>query len=607
MKKKIFLALAISALLVCLFAVGVSAVTGSTSNEYGTVTEVEGLESLANTYKDHDSRVVLKNADGTFTTYPSYYIYNGNTGSSMRIDMSTLNTALSLGDDEKYTSASVVRVEVFADARLDHLYSGCSSLIDVYLPDGAWLHYASFSGCSSLTTITLPNSCTSIPQSCFYGCTSLETVAFPSTLTSLGAKAFQNCTSLKRADLPSGVTSIPQDCFHGCSNLEYLKVPSSCKTIANYVTNGCSKVVWDLSEATSLQSIGSNNSYGVTTSLVFHDGFKTINGVNSGKITELVFPNSTTSFGVIKCTSLEEFVIPEGVTSLGSKAFDYSTGLKKITIPKGLTSISTTGNTSFFNTRGITEIVYTGNEGDAILTDLLGLLTKATVTYANHCDVYYNSNHNIVTEEGNTCSGVCKTCGYLKLLADPIHTNDLVLVFGTGVYVDEVEEKTTDVNYYANMYILHVCKYCDTEISVDEYGAIFENLGISATETDDYSITFGISINYNALAKYEQMTGTTLQYGVVVSAAPSEAPITVVDGKATVGDSTVAADMTGAGYANIETIIRNIKSDILELNCCGYVVDSNGVITYLNYDIADDEAKTVSWNLINTNFGEEEI
>ena len=89
MKKKLFLILAMVALMVVAFAFSVSAVTGSQSNEYGAVTEVDGMESLAKTYSDHDSRVVLKNADGTFTTYPSYYIYNGRTGANMRIDMTT--------------------------------------------------------------------------------------------------------------------------------------------------------------------------------------------------------------------------------------------------------------------------------------------------------------------------------------------------------------------------------------------------------------------------------------------------------------------------------------------------------------------------------------
>ena len=153
------------------------------------------------------------------------------------------------------------------------------------------------------------------------------------------------------------------------------------------------------------------------------------------------------------------------------------------------------------------------------------------------------------------------------------------------------------------MYVFHVCEYCATEVAdVESYGAIFENKGISATEEDEYSITFGISINYEALEKYEEMTETTLQYGVVVSAAPSTAPITVADGKVAVGTYTISVDMTGAGYASIETIIRNINSETLELNCCGYVVDDNEVITYLNYDAADGEAEIVSWKLIYDKF-----
>ena len=510
MKKKLLFIVAMAALMVVVLALSVSAVTGSASNEYGSVTEVSGMESLAKTYSDHDSRVVLKNADGTFTTYPSYYIYNGSTGSGMRINMTTLNTALGLSDAEKYTSASVVRVEVFADARLDHLYEGCTSLIDVYLPDGAWLHYASFNGCSSLTTITLPNSCTTIPQYCFYGCTSLETVVFPSTLTGLGNRAFQNCSSLRRADLPSGVTSIPQDCFHACSNLEYLKVPSSCKTIANYVTNGCSNVLWDLSEATSLESIGSNNSYGVTTSLVFHDGFKTISGVNSSKITELVFPNSTTSIGVIKCSSLKEFVIPESVTSLGSKAFDYSTGLKKITVPKGLTSIVTTGNNSFFGTTGITEIVYTGNEGDAVLADILTLLTKATVTYANHCEVYNEGNHKL---DGELSKG-----------------------FVGEMYLSKYVEECVCGNG------------CGKTVTVNEADPLFVNLGFSASEYDGAQISVNYKVNMQAVKDYEKITGEKVSYGVFAALANTIGDSDIFDENGASRNGVVSADLTDCGY-----------------------------------------------------------
>ena len=316
--KKILISLITGILLICALSICVSA-AGSTSNEYGTVTEVEGMDTLAAAYSDHTSRVVLKNADGTYTTYPSYYIYNGKTSNNMRLSFDLLNTATG----ESYTSASLIRVEVFANARLDHLYSGCKSLIDVYLPEGAWLHYASFSGCSSLTTISLPESCTSIPQDAFYNCSSLTSIKLSSKTTSLSKSCFQNCTSLVRIDLPETVTSIPQDGFHGCSSLEYINVPRDCTSIGNYALNGCSKVFVDLSKAQNLTSTGSNNSWGVTTSLVFPEGFKTCSGISSGKVTSIVFPNSTTSIGVIKCSSLKEIVMPPNITSLCSKQFDY--------------------------------------------------------------------------------------------------------------------------------------------------------------------------------------------------------------------------------------------------------------------------------------------
>ena len=552
MKKKLLLIVATVALMVVALAFSVCAVTGSQSNEYGTVTEVTGMDTLAKAYSDHTSRVVLKNANGTFTTYPSYYIYNGKTGSGMRIDMTTLNTALGLSDEEKYTSASVVRVEVFTDARLDHLYSGCTSLIDVYLPDGVWLHYASFNGCSSLTTITLPNSCTTIPTSCFYGCTSLETVVFPSTLTGLGNKAFQNCTSLKRADLPSGVTSIPQDCFHNCTNLEYLKVPSSCKTIANYVTNGCNNILWDLSEATSLESIGSNNSYGVTTSLVFHDGFKTISGVNSSKITELVFPNSTTSIGVIKCPALTEFVIPAGVTSLGNKAFDYSTGLKKITVPYGLTSIVTTGNTSFFGTNGITEIVYTGNEGDAILTDLLSVLKKANVTYANYCDVYNGGNHKL---DG------------------------------------EITKHFIGEKYLSNYVEESICSNgCGKSVAINEIAPLFTCKGYSASLLGN-GIAIGFDVNNVAVEEYEKLTGKTLSYGVFAVAQSKLGEDNVFDENGNAINGSITASLTSYAYAIFEIKVAGFTDEqkSLALAMGAYVKASDGEATEYSYLQATDK------------------
>ena len=167
MKKSLLLTVLMAIMLVCIFAISVGAVTGSTSNEYGTVTYVDGMGEVSG--YDTTSRAVVQNTDGTYTTYPAYYIYNGSTSTNMSVDFTKLNDATGEG----YTKASLIRVEVFANARLNWTFQDCTSLIEAYLPEGAYLHYASFTGCSSLTNVNIPSSATQIPTECFNACKSL--------------------------------------------------------------------------------------------------------------------------------------------------------------------------------------------------------------------------------------------------------------------------------------------------------------------------------------------------------------------------------------------------------------------------------------------------
>ena len=190
MKKTLFLTLVMSIMLLCFFAISVGAVTGSDSSEYGEVTYVEGISEV-NGY-DTTSRAVVQNADGTYTTYPAYYVFNGSTGTNMKVSFSKLNDATG----ENYTTDSLIRVEVFENSRLNWTFQNCTSLIDVYLPDSVYFHYASFTHCKSLTTIKIPSGATQIPTECFDNCVSLTSIEIPTTVKSLGSKAFQNCNSL---------------------------------------------------------------------------------------------------------------------------------------------------------------------------------------------------------------------------------------------------------------------------------------------------------------------------------------------------------------------------------------------------------------------------
>ena len=219
MKKKLFLITLMAAMLVCVLAISVGAVTGSASNEYGTVTYVDGISEV-NGY-DTTSRAVVQNTDGTYTTYPAYYVFNGSTGTNMKVDLTKLNNATGEG----YTKASLIRVEVFENSRLNWTFQDCSSLIDVYLPDSVYFHYASFIGCSSLTTIKIPSAATQIPTDCFNGCYNLTSVEIPSTVKTMGARSFQNCVSLSEIKFPENYTDIiPQD-FRKITNWSLERVP----------------------------------------------------------------------------------------------------------------------------------------------------------------------------------------------------------------------------------------------------------------------------------------------------------------------------------------------------------------------------------------------
>ena len=239
MKKKI-LFFSLTALLVVLFALSVCAVTGSQSNEFGEVQYVDGIDEVKG--YDTTSRAVVQNSDGTYTTYPAYYVYNGSTGTGMRANLDKLAAATG----EPYTKASLIRIEVFSNARLDWTFQDCTGLIEAILPNGVWLHYASFTGCSSLKKVNIPPSATQIPTSCFNGCTSLESLEIPNTVNTFGSSAFYNCNSLAEIKLSEGYTGIiPQD-FRKITNGKpttpvTIIVPKGCTGVnSRYSLDNCS-------------------------------------------------------------------------------------------------------------------------------------------------------------------------------------------------------------------------------------------------------------------------------------------------------------------------------------------------------------------------------
>ena len=117
-------------------------------------------------------------------------------------------------------------------------FSGCSSLVNIYITDvGKWCsssfstNAAAYSPCrantltknlylngTKVTSITVPNSITSLPNHIFTYC-DITSIILPSGLTSIGVYAFKS-SKLTAIRIPNSVTTIGNACFHGCYDME---------------------------------------------------------------------------------------------------------------------------------------------------------------------------------------------------------------------------------------------------------------------------------------------------------------------------------------------------------------------------------------------------
>ena len=505
MKKKLVLFLAILSVLACIFAISITAA----ENDFGTVETFTGISEKSTfgadgTASGYTSRVVL--FDGTnYHTYPSYYIFpNSNSPTALTFD--EINAAVKeSGETYQYTSSSVIRVEV------------PQNIIKV--------------------------------NKCFNNNKSLVYVYFPATLT-----------------------LFTQNGFTGCSALEYVNVPRDCEGVAQYCIDGCSSLkVFDMSEAKSFKYTSHHNFSGVKlTELVFPDGFESFSGISSSTIKYIAFPDTTTSVGVMQCSSLEEVVLPANLSSLGNKTFDYCSSLKKVTIPKSLQSIVPAGqsNPTFFgtSTSNLKEIIYTGSPNDPIVATIKASVPKATITYSNHCEVYYGGEHGEYKALNGCQFGCERKCGVYTFLENPVHENVKTVTYGG--------ESTVD--YTKTIVVIVACKNCGTEELNKEINALIECKGYSKA-IEGIGFVQSFLTDDEAIASYKQYVNENFDYGIV-AAIGTTTPIVENEGKLEVASGSVlVASMTYTQYTKLEIKIVDIPSDEVDtpVVLCAYFFDGS--------------------------------
>ena len=388
MKRKILLFFSLVFVLVCIFALTVSAKDRETveftdadgvthqvpivrfenanmDDHKAAMQDIVHLNTLEYFTKDESAYTVLKATDGTLTAYPTWYL------------------VVPSGSATNYIAISEIRYQYINQLQTEKTYK-----------DGAVMY------------IEFPEGMTHARDNGVFGRgthyeTNVVEMVFPKSLYEIQPGAFKQNNSLKRVYIKDGslINTIGDDAFNSCSSLEYFEFDKLTSLVSIDGFNWCTKLgggVLDLTRSESLEKLGTNC-------------FRAI------EFTEVKLPNSVKILDseCLKECNLQRFTFPESLESIGTDAFVgnnnvvFNTGI----LPKNLKSVGSNfmyGCTKAPNLivfpAGVTVIpdegfanVRTANGGKLDIV-FLGRMTKVIIDgsahqdWASHVTIYFANN-----------------------------------------------------------------------------------------------------------------------------------------------------------------------------------------------------------------------
>ena len=681
MQKKVLLTLLLVSLLVCVFAFGVSA-AGAETNTFGEITPVEGV--TAPTVIDSTSRVVIKASDGTYYTFPSYYILADNATFTWKKN-EAVNEILGINVSAQELRKNIVRMEipegvtqmnpntdggacVFEDAKImveatipstmeyigAYAFQRCYELVTI---NGLKEHLAKAKRIGPMILngtqwgagidLVFAEGLETIPNNSFKG-TKIKSVTFPSTLTRIDERAFQGCTNLTSVTIPASVVTIKNHIFADCTKLTSIDL-SACKSleeIGEFCFEKAGITSFDFTPfASSLETMGMGL-FNCCGSLTTVTGFELL--VNIGTVgnnmfyqcplTEINFPPNITSIGNYAYfqhkSTQTEIRIPNGVTYIGNHALvrnSSAAGVEgvKIYLPASLETVSNdytfeywdfaemyipssfvnvpTGfvngtnetGTVYYYTGDLNGLTISGTNNKALLNAewvhvdaFTGVASdKNIIVYGyNVCDAFYQGVHDVKTAmEGSTCQGECERvgCDEIGILANPEHQNAWMFT----------DENGNEMNVTALIVAEYKCADCKTVESREEISPLFVAVGYTFNEEEPSQISYRAFVKQEPLARYEELSGQPLKYGLVAGIAgqnPDGKPLTFNAETQQIGTvgSVVYAQATGTDYTSIEIKLTGINTSTT-IYCNAFAV-VNSKISY----ICDTTGDTASYKNI---------
>ncbi len=568
MKKKILLFSLLVAILVCAFAICVSAEDNIIkldklptldeihANRSAYVSTIDALEGES-TYKTKDPNAVIVFSDladtPTYYVYPAYYVLKSSTYQYYSY-IAAFNEAIAAADSTAFASYSaidnnyaqgsckyVIRVEMpkyVTSIGARAKFENSSNLKEIYFPV-----YTTVDGETGLEK-TVPY-CNSISgQNLFGGCSSLEVIHnqkyLPKELFQGNNAGFTGCSSLKEIYIPEGVTSLTQGFFKNCSSLKEIILPNSLVSVGKAAFSGC----------TSLETFS------------FGAGFRALERVNNDYET------------LNGCSSLKYVYMPVGfLTAIqGAKANDYK---------------------HIFNNLGSAKVTFffTGTEEEAAQIKELMASTNNNPNLGNAIIEKYNE------QTDYTNYGAIKDSN--------------VIVYGYNLcdafYGSDHDEKAPYNAFKGDKYITDYCTFeecsrCPKIIETKLNGPLFTSKGYS--KSDD-AFMFDMKVDFEAIAAYENLGFTAPSYGLVVSANATINELIGLDGNV-VDTSVLKVNFDEGSYNNVQVRLNNITTDIskaIKVHVCAYIIDGESV-AYVGEGKATTTSTMICYNDIQ---GEEDV
>ena len=636
MKRKLLLSLAIITVLVCVFAISVSA-AGSASDAYGTITTVDG--ETEPTLIDSEARVVIVASDGTYYTFPAYYVISDSAKFTWRKNDS-VNQLLGYNFSASDIRGKIIRMElpegitslnpnneggatVFEDAKLmveiklpstltkigAHVFNRCYKLAVI---DGLIEYFAK----ETTTTLGLqmvaetlwgegvdlviPKNVTRVPERCFYG-TKIRSVTFHEDITHLGPRAFQGCNNLTSVKLPSGLKELSSHVFASCKNLASVDV-SACtelEKIGEYCFEYSAISSFDFTPFVhGLVSLGVGvfNQCSKLTTVIGYELADNITSVgnnmfNRCPLTALTFPKNITSIGSYAFfghkSQQSVIKIPNGVTTIGDHAFVRDGNTKKIDgtveiyLPASLTGF--TGNYNFeywdFDVMYIPSGL-TINQGV-----MNGTLDKGVVYYytgaKDSLTIHGTHNAAILNAEWISADNFTSASADKNYIVYGYNKCD---AFYNGEHL--TTEQAYDFTSFAEKsYVKSICSRCNQGTVLKEIAPLFTCLGYSAPENGKGGIAIGFTVSNVAIAEYEEITGKTVSYGMFVVLKDRLGDNDVFGADGTLADGVINAEIANHDYSWLELKIVGFTDEQKDTKLAmgAYVAVTEGETTEYSY------------------------